>query len=416
MTDTLADTAAAEARAAGWIAPDEQITATLSTAHWGEGVKREPLTYEREAPVSYFKDMVNGHQGDNAANARLARHEAEMRVELAKRDRFARKHDDAELETRVNPNVTPGEGGYFAPPLWLVEKFLTAKRPGRVLADLVNEAGGLFPLPAGCQSINIPLLTTGTDDAVAQDLVPDPDQAIVDTAKTSPVVTLSGQSDVALQLLEQSPPGAHLDWAIFKDLSSSYDADLEVSMLYGTGSAGQFTGVTVNAAAANQVTYTDASPTLSEMYPFIGQVAGQLGDNRNLPPEAWLMRTARWAWIGSSEDSSLRPIVPPELAAPVKLDPDGTNAVGSMLGWSVYCDDAVTNTAGATANADQIIAVRQSDFLLWEGTPVTNVFLEVLAGTLEARIQIRNYVAFIAAYPSSTATLNGTGMVVQSGF
>jgi hypothetical protein len=35
--------------------------------------------------------------------------------------------------------------------------------------------------------------------------------------------------------------------------------------------------------------------------PALGQAAAAIGDNRYMPPEAWLMRTARWAWVASGD-------------------------------------------------------------------------------------------------------------------
>jgi hypothetical protein len=364
-------------------------------------VRRSPMTYERFAPASYFRDMAVRDQGlrdSAAAAARLERHTVEM-----------------EMEFRINPDRVQGQGGYFAPPGWLIELFATAKRPGRVLSDLIDAAGGRFPMPAGVQSLNLPRLTTGTSEQAVADLEADTDTDIVDAAVTSPLVPVTGQSDVALQDLEQSPPTAALDWAIWKDMTAGYDADLEALLLYGTGLNGQFAGLT-QLAGINSVTYTDATPTLSEMWTYFGQAAAEIGDNRDLPPEVWLMRTARWAWIGSSVDSSLRPIVPPELAPPLPPRADGASPVGSIIGWPVYLDDALLATQGAGANQDLVIACRPSELLLWEGEPRTAVNLDVLSGTLQARIQLRSYAAAILGrYSSGVSVMSGSGFVVQAG-
>jgi hypothetical protein len=382
-------------------------------------VTREPLTYERHlTTTSYFKDRIDLEMhGDNAARSRLERHGKEMDVELARRDAEARSIlAGAKIETRADPSRTPGMGGYFAPPLWLVEKFAPAKRPARLIANLIDAEGGLFPLPSGVQSVNIPLLTTGNAEVPEADDEDDDSQNITDIAKSSPVVTISGDSDAALQLLEQSGAGAAFDWAMFKDLAESYDADLDSQILYGTGSGGQFTGITTVVTTANAIAYTDASPTLSEMYPSLGKAAAAVGDNRNLPPQAWLMRTARWAWIGTSLDSSSRPIVPPALGPPPRPAEDEPQATSSILGWPVYCDDSISVTLGATGTQDQIVVFRPADLLLLEGTPHTAVMMEPLSGSLQVRIQLRNYAALVIGHVSSIAIVTGTGMVVQSGW
>jgi hypothetical protein len=407
------------------LSPDEVRTAegvSVTGQLLSVNVRREPLTYERHAPVSFFRDMIDGHQGDNAANVRLARHDAEMRVEIAKRDgRAAAALDRAGFESRINPNTTDGQGGYFTPPLWLIEQFATAKRPRRILPDLLSDHGAAFPMPAGVQQINVPVLLTGGTELPEPPLDPDTDTPIVDTGRSSPVVTVSGQLDVALQLLEQSPPGAHFDWAMFKDLTESYDGDLSAQCFYGTGTNGQFTGLVTAAPSATTVTYTDAAPNLTAMYPTIGKTMAVVGDNRLMPPQVWLMRTARWAWIATSLDDQHRPIVTPELAPPPVVihaedDDRAPIAIASLLGLPVYLTDSVSATLGATANQDQIVCCRPSDQLIFEGTPTTSVYLEVLAGTLEARFIFRNYAAFIVRHVTNIGVLGGTGFVVQSGF
>ena len=263
-------------------------------------VRSEPLTYERLAPRSYIRDLVLAEtQGDIAARSRLKRHAIEM-------------------ETRVNPSRVDGLGGYFSPPAWLESHYEKARRPIRTLANLIDAQDRLFPLPPGVQSLNIPLLTTGTQANGPADLEPVDDVDFVDTSKSSTVATISGQSDVALQLLEQSPPGAHLDMAILDDLHAAYDAELNSMMYYGnaTNDPGQFNGLNTVVASPNVITYTNATPVLTGMYAYLGQAFAQVGDNRSLPPTHVTMRSARWAWIASSEDSSLRPIVPPDLAPP----------------------------------------------------------------------------------------------------
>lgn len=372
-------------------------------------VKRSPMTYERDGRASYFRDLTQDQNPE--ARERLVRHAREVAVEMERRQTTL----PAGFEARVDPNRTDGQGGYFSPPLWLIEQFATAKRPGRVLSDLIKEAGGWFPLPAGVSSINLPRLTTGAAVNNEADLQGDDDQDAVDTFATSALVTVSGHADVAMQLLEQSPSTAALDWAIWTDMTEAYDADLETQLLSGTGTANsQLVGLT-NLSGINSVTYTDASPTLAEMWTYLGQAVSQIGDNRDLPPEVWLMRTARWGWMFSAEDNNARPIVPPK-TSPMGPPPAGVPNVTGIGGFPVFLDDAIPANLGTGANQDQIIACRPSDLLLLEGTPITDVSTEVLSGTLEARIRIRNYVAFIGGrYPTGVSVIGGTGFVVQAG-
>lgn len=369
------------------------------------GVISEPLTYERHAPRSYFRDLALAAAGDNAADARLVRHAKELSVELERRNAAAFAAAPEGVEYRTNPNRTAGQGGNFAPPLWLIDKFATAPRAPRVLANLIPG----FMLPQGVQSVNVPRLTTGNQEQTVPDLAPDPSQDAVDAAVTSNVVTISGHGDVSMQVLEQSPAGGHLDHAFFKDLSEAYDAQLEAQLLNGSGINAQLLGLlNVTLPTANTATYTDATPTAAEMAPLLGQVVAAVGNQRKLPPEIWLMTTSRLAWLASSEDNSLRPIF--------LVNRDGSGEL-DMLTFNVKPDDALPTNLGASGTEDRIIACRPSDLMLFESEPRASVGLEVLSGTLQARLQLHTYVAALTGrYPTGIAKMQGSGMIVASGF
>lgn len=381
-------------------------------------VTHEPLTYALGTPTSYFRDLALAQAGQGGAAdawARLSRHCDELLVELPLREQRARAAaETAGLELRVNPN-TDGPSSTFAPPLWLLDRFATMPRPGRVLASFIPR----FTLPAGVQSVNLPRLTTGEQDEAEQDLEAVADADITDTPVTSQVVTITGEGDVALQLLEQSPAGAHLDAAIFADLRGSYAASLETMLVAGAGAAGQLLGLLNAVAASNQIVYNDASPTGKAMFPFFGQMAAAVGNHRGLPPQAWLMRTSRWGWLGTSEDGQGLPLSvpghmpPPE--TPFLFDDAHPSPVAPILGWPNYCDDAIPATLAG--GQDAVLCCRPSDMLLLESEPRASVMLETLSGTLQARLQMRTYVAsFAGRYPSGIATLTGTGLAIQAGF
>jgi len=373
-------------------------------------VERESLTYQDGGENSYFRDLLDGFGGDNAANARLARHAREVKDEIERRDRAARRAPD--VEYRTNPNRTSGLGGSFAPPIWLIDAFATAPRAKRVLAAQIPN----FELPLGVSSVNLPRLTTGNVEQPVADSSADPNADALDAAVSCTVVTISGHGDVAMQALEQSG-GSGLDYAFLKDLNEAYDAQAEAQLIAGTGNANaQLPGLLSLVPAANQVAYTDATPTATEMFSSLGKTVAAVGNSRKLPPEAWLMTTSRLAWLGSSEDNQNRPLM--------LTDRDGSGNV-DLLAYPVEPDDAVpTNltynsathnwTTGGTQ--DVIVACRPSDSMLFESTPRASVQTEVLSGTLQARIQMHRYVAVLHRYPSGIAVLCDTGMTVQSGF
>lgn len=353
-------------------------------------VTAEPLTYREDTEFSFFQDMIDSERGSYDASDRLARHGREM-------------------EERAHPDRTQGTGGYFAPPLWLNDRFASVPRPGRVLADLIPN----LPLPPGVQSVNIPALTAGMGTVTIADDASLTDTDITDTSVSSPVVTITGQDDVSQQLLDQSPRGAHLDWVLFKDLDESYNATLETQLINGSGASGQLLGLlnitsSNSPANINTITYTDATPTATEMFTFFGQAVAAIGINRKQPPETWLMTTARQAWIASSEDSQQRPLMVAGAAAPGEFQ---------LVQYPVKLDDAIPRTLGTGTNQDAVLLCKPSDMILLEGEPRTNVFVEPGSGNLMARIQMHRYVAAILnRYPTGIAAIEGTGLIPASGF
>lgn len=365
----------------------------------------EPLTYRLGAKHSYFRDVVaasDAISGDHlGATARLARHATEMRIEVPKREAAAETRAlAAGLELRTNPNRTDGTGGQFSPPLWLIDHFAGAPRTERTLSALIPN----LPLPRGVSEVKLPRMTVGARTAPTADGEAVPSRDITDAALSQPVTTIAGESDVALQLLEQSPGGAHLDFVIFKDLTASYDGQLEFALINGTGDTVTFAGILnlpTGAGGVNAITYTAASPTTALTMPPLGQAAAAIGDNRFMPPETWLMRTARWAWIASGDVNLL-------------------NGPARLLSWPVTMDDVIPATRGGTGptngTQDVIIAMRPSDSLLLESEQVTEVLIEPLSGELMARLRLRGYATAIHRMPTGIAVISGTGTVTQSGF
>jgi Phage capsid family len=382
-------------------------------------VTKEPLTYERRGKNSFhsfFRDWaLQEIQPNDKAEARLKAHENELRVEMPKME--ARLAKNPEAEYRVNPQRTEGEGFSFAPPLWASELFATAPRPKRVLASLIPS----FELPPGASSVNLPRMTTGTEAGTPVDIAPPPNRDILDAAVSAPATTIAGISDVSLQLLEQSPQTAALDFVVMKDLSEAADASLEEKLFTGTGAKNQFTGLlnlATGAGGVSSVTFNSATPKGYEIYGYLGKLGAQLGDARKCPPEAWLMRTARWCALGSSLDLEDLPIsTPGHEAIPVPaftFDDSRPSVAPPILGFPNYLSDACPANLGAGGNQDAIVAIRPSDMVLFESTTKTAVFKEVLSGTLQARFQLHRYASVLWRYPTGIATLTGTGLVVQS--
>ena len=384
------------------------------------------LVYHPLSRHSYYRDMLaceTGRIESPGFRDRLTRHGEQMaRVQVAREARAWERLTGSGVEYRVTPDRTDGYGGYFSPPAWLNELFATANRPGRVLAGLMPR----FPLPLGVSSVSVPTISTGTVVQPAPDDAAVVDQDITDAAAQSAVVPFAGQADVALQLLEQSPQGAHLDWAIFQDLSEAYDFDLESQLLYGSNgtitnpASAQLAGV-LGLANTNMVTYS-GSPTDYGMWMALSKVAAQVGDARLRPPECWMMRTARWFWIQGNDDTGNRPF---GLGTQFFLgsDDDTPDPISGMMGLPVFLNDAIPATFSGSSmvpgggTQDVVLCLRPRDQILLEGEPRTLIAREPLSGSLGVRLQMHANVAAITGQrPAGIGMLQGSGMAVASGY
>jgi HK97 family phage major capsid protein len=401
-------------------------------------VVSEPKTYAREARHSYFLDLAraelnrgDGDGGPAAARERLRRHGEEIEVDLprrmAARDAAAEKGirslegvsdrvAESAFERRTNPNRTDGQGGYFVPPLWMVDEYIDLPRFGRTIANSVRN----LTLPSGTDSINLPKVSTGTAVGVqTADAAAVTSQDLTDTSVSAPVRTIAGQQDVALQLLDQSPIA--FDEVIFSDLIADYNMKLDLQVINGSGSAGQATGI-LNVGSLNSVTYTDASPTLPELWPSFAQAASQVEKNRKMPALATFMTPSMWYWIASQLDSSNRPLVQIESGTGFNVLGLQTGAVsegpaGRVMALPVLTDGNIPSNLGAGTNETRIITARTSDLYLFEGSMRTRVLQEVLSGTLQVRFQVWNYFAFMGnRRPESISVVSGTGLIPAAGY
>lgn len=402
-------------------------------------VTSEPKVYERTSGHSYFLDLVrsqlnmgDGDGGPNAARERLQRHAAELRVDLPAREarreqaayRELRSVDgldargrESVFEKRVNPNRTDGQGGYFVPPLWLIDEYVDLPRFGRTIANSVRN----MTLPSGTDSVNLPKVATGTATGVqTADAGAVTSTDLTDTSVSAQVRTIAGQQDVAIQLLDQSP--ISFDEVVFADLMADYNQRLDVQVISGSGASGQLKGI-LNVSGINAITYTDASPTLPELWPFLLQAASQVAKNRKLPPLAVFSTPSIWYWALAALDTSNRPLLTAAANAfnPAALQTGADTTEGYVGNWTFGLphlnDGNIPSNLGAGTNETRAIVARTSDLYLWEGAMRSRALTEVLSGTLQVRLQVYNYAAFMGdRRPEAISVISGTGMIPEAGY
>lgn len=355
---------------------------------------------------SWFGDMYRARfMGDTEAAQRLQRHGAQQLVMW--RDRG--------IDTQLRDVGTPAFAGLTVPQ-YLIDQFAPLARAGRPYANSVMG----MQLPSSGMTLNISRLTTGTavaaqanENAAVQETDAD------DTLLTIDVRTYAGQQDVSRQALERSEG---VDAVLYADLALAYHTTLNSAIINGAGTSGTHLGMrsTVGILA---VTYTDASPTVAEVYPKLADAIQQINTNRFVPATAILMHPRRWGWFTAALDSSNRPLVLPTGNQPMNALAVGRAAeygqvVGQLHGLPVITDASIPTNLGAGTNEDMIFVYRAAGHMLWEegdGMPRRLRFEETAGGNLTVKLVVYGYSAFTAGrYPSETATIGGTGLVTPT--
>jgi HK97 family phage major capsid protein len=348
-------------------------------------VGEEPHTYRRDNSdkISFFGDILAARKGDPLAADRLAKHQR---------------------ETRDVTTADPG-AGVFVPPVYLDEMWAELPREGRPFADVLPK----MPLPPAGNVIEIPRITTGTAVAVQTSEASAVQETDIDgTLLSVNVRTIAGQNDVSLQALERTAPG--LDFLIFQDLRADYDEQLDTQCISGTGASGQHLGINA-VTGINTVTYTDASPTAAEFVPKIYDGVQQIAAGRFRRADTILLHPRRAAWMASNLSSTF-----PLFQLGVLNQAAGTQQAGfvdNFAGLRVVVDANISTTIAT--DQDEVLIVRAADLFLMEGPLRVRVFEDVLSGTLQVRLQVVAYSAFVSGrQPEAIARIRGTGLAAPT--
>jgi hypothetical protein len=436
--------------------------------------QREPMTYreDNQRERSYFLDLAAMQIPEVRAKAsarmdgyaeRLERHAKEMADVLPKRwagreQRAQELVDGAEVDFRGRarragygvpfggfsdspfersarmeqraPTRIVGQGGYAIPPLWLIDEYIPALRPGRVAAGLARN----LPLPEGTDSINIPRLLTPTITGIqTADAAPVASRDFSDTFQQANVKTVAGQEDVPIQLIEQSP-GQILDRVLMTDLIADYNQKVDLQVIQGSGvgaplSGGQVVGLyPASNWGAISLGWAQTTPLPLEFGQVLGAMASKTAYTRfNLAQYAYLLHPRRWFWFATGLDgasgTSGRYIVNSDGAdfthfnvEAIEHDPTPFEGYAGRVpfGPNAYIDGNVPitdNGSGAPGGANDVaIGAIWDDCWLFEGDLRTRVLTEVLSGTLELRYQVFGYICFLSRYGVSITITTGAAL------
>ena len=355
-------------------------------------IKSEPRTYAPKSDNSFLRDAYAAQfNNDFAASERLSRHMNEEKIE--RRD------------------VTSAAFAGLIVPQFLTDLAAPFARAGRPFLDAARK----HQLPAEGLTISISKVTTGSATAVQTEGAAVQETDMDDTKLDVSVVTVAGQQNVSRQAIER---GTNIDSLVMADLVSAYHTNLD--SLNVTTSATSLTNVITQV-----VTYTDASPTVAELYPKIVDAVQRIQTNFFAGPNFILMHPRRLAFILAAVDDQKRPLavpVPNFNGQPAFASGDGAPVYGNsgytMLGLPIITDANVTTANGAGTNEDVIIIGNTQEAHLFEqgnGEPMMLRFEQPKAAELDITMIVYGYSAFTAdRYNKAFALVGGTGLVTPT--
>lgn len=354
-------------------------------------VTREERTYRPEGDFSFVRDAFAAQVlGDFDARERIARHQQEERIE--KRD------------------VGTAQFAGLVVPQFLTDLAAPFARAGRPFMDVSRK----HTLPGAGLTLSISRVTTGSAVAVQTEGSAVQETNMDDTKLDVSVVTVAGQQNVSRQALER---GTGIDSLVMADLVSAYHTQLDA--LNVTTSATSLTNTITQV-----ITYTDASPTVAELYPKILDGVQRIQTNYFGGPNFILMHPRRLAFILAALDDAKRPLAVPTSNGPTNAISVGNGSVVygnsgyTIAGLPVITDANVTTTNGTGSNEDVIIIGNTQESHLWEtagGSPFMLRFEDVKSAELEVKMVVYGYSAYTAGrYPNAFALIGGTGLVTPS--
>jgi HK97 family phage major capsid protein len=236
-------------------------------------VKSEPRTYSPQADTSFVRDAYGAQfSGDFQAQERLARHMREERIE--RRD------------------VTSANFAGLIVPQFLTDLVAPFARAGRVTANLARK----HQLPPQGLTLSISKVTTGSAVALQTEGATVQETNMDDTKLDLTVKTFAGQQNVSRQSLER---GTNIDSLVMSDLVSAYHTTLNTAVVADI------------LANATSVAYTDASPTVAELYPKLLSAISGIQTSYFAGPDAIIMHPRRLAFILAAVDGQSRPLAVP---------------------------------------------------------------------------------------------------------
>jgi HK97 family phage major capsid protein len=286
-----------------------------------------------------------------------------------------------------------GAGGSFAPPEYVQSEFQAAAHPLRAAADVCRR----LQIPRKASQIVVPAFTSGSSvvvDSTQNQSLSEGDPA--DTAISCTTTMIAGRVTVSKQLWDQASPDSRVDEVISSDLGAAYGAQLDASVLTGSGS-GQMTGL-LNVSGVSTVA---AGSSVAGLVDGVATGYQTMVQTRYRKPNVCIMHPRRWlSGFANGVDLNGRPLALPSThpAALVGTADDGV--VAEWLGMRVVLDVNIPLTSG-DGSQDYVILGHSPDWLLYESLPNFEAYQETLAAQMSVALIGWQYAALLVRFPTS---------------
>jgi hypothetical protein len=267
-------------------------------------------------------------------------------------------------------------------------------------------------------TLNLSKITTATSAGLqATQLTAVSGTSLAETDLSINVQTVAGFQNVSRQAIER---GTGIEDVTAGDLFKRVATVLDSTMLNQAS-----TGVT---NAAQVTTYTSASPTAAEFWPFIYQAESKL--EQALLSQARVnyvaMHPRRFNWLASQVGTSfpfmgqLNSGVPPQQGMMQVTNAYGENVRAVLAnGLQVVVDANILTNGGVGTNQDEVYVYASDEVHLWEDPshPVLIRAEQPNATSLGVLLVAYQYVAYsVQRYANNPGKISGTGLVAPSGF
>jgi hypothetical protein len=365
------------------------------SAHKERGWKDNEFQRGSRPGAQFERDVISQFlYGDVEARERLSRHMQEERVERG-----------AYLTRAAGTGAFTG----LTVPQYLTDLYAPAAAAKRPFADAIR----LHDLPADGMTVNISRVTTASSTALQTENAAVSETDMDDTLLTINVQSNAGQQTLSRQAIER---GTGIEPVVLDDLFRRYTSTLDSTLLNQATNG--------LSAVASAVAYTDASPTVAELYPkaleALSAVEAALLDQASGENIA-VMHSRRWYWMQNALVNTWPLVSQPGIAAQMGATNLATvygSGVRGVLpnGTPVIVDNNIATNLGAGTNEDEVYVVDRNECHLWED-PNAPFFIraeQAKAASLGVLLVLYGYFAYTHARYAHARKIGGTGLITPT--